>query len=66
MREAAMDSSFLHEQIERCRTLAVGADQFTRKRLLDLAARYETRLNKPTAASRLVRPSVHNSDHPRS
>jgi hypothetical protein len=63
--EAAMDNSFLQEQIERCRTLAVGADQFTRKRLLDLAARYETRLKKPSAASRLVRRSVHSSDHAR-
>jgi hypothetical protein len=61
-----MDSSFLQEQIERCRKLALGADQFTRKRLLDLAARYETRLNKPSGALRGVRLSVHNSDHQRS
>ena len=61
-----MDNSFLQEQIERCRTLAIGADQFTRKRLLDLAARYETRLNKPSAGSRIVRPSVHSSEHQRS
>jgi hypothetical protein len=58
-----MEHSFLQEQIERCRTLAVGADQFTRKRLLDLAARYETRLNKPSAASRPVRPTIRPSDH---
>jgi hypothetical protein len=63
--EAAMDNSFLQEQIERCLKLATGADQFTRKRLLDLAARYETRLNKPSAASRVVRPSVFNSGHQR-
>jgi len=61
-----MDNSFLQEQIERCRTLAIGADQFTRKRLLDLAVRYETRLNKPSAASRIVRSSMHNSEHQRS
>jgi len=60
-----MDNSFLQEQIERCRTLAVGADQFTRKRLLDLAARYETRLKKPSAPSRMVRPAVDAADHQR-
>jgi len=60
-----MDNSFLREQIERCRTLAVGADQFTRKRLLDLAARYETRLSKPSATSRMVRPPVDATAHQR-
>jgi hypothetical protein len=36
-----MDSSFLKEQAARCRSLADKADEFTKKRLLDLAARYD-------------------------
>jgi hypothetical protein len=33
-----MDSSFLKEQAGRCRSLAENTDQFTNRRLLDLAA----------------------------
>jgi hypothetical protein len=57
-----MDHSFLNEQVERCRTLAVGADEFTKKRLLDLAARYETRLARPSPVSRIIRAPVNLSD----
>jgi hypothetical protein len=32
-----MDNSFLKEQADRCRCLAENADQFTKRRLLDLA-----------------------------
>jgi hypothetical protein len=32
-----MDSAFLKEQAMRCRSLAENADQFTKRRLLDLA-----------------------------
>jgi hypothetical protein len=32
-----MDNSFLKEQADRCRRLAENADQFTKRRLLDLA-----------------------------
>jgi hypothetical protein len=39
-----MDNSFLKEQADRCRRLAENADQFTRRRLLDLAEKYEDRL----------------------
>jgi hypothetical protein len=39
-----MDSSFLREQAARCRRLADAADEFTRKRLLDLAATYDIRV----------------------
>ena len=42
-----MDSSFLKEQAERCRRLADEADPFIKKRLLDLAARYDARSNLP-------------------
>jgi hypothetical protein len=40
-----MDNSFLEEQAARCRKLADIADQFTKRRLLDLAANYEDRLS---------------------
>jgi hypothetical protein len=48
----------LREQAERCRRLAKGADPFTTRRLLDLAAEYEARIveaekgYRPSAATR--------------
>jgi hypothetical protein len=53
-----MDKNFLKAQAERCRSLAENADQFTRKRLLDLADSYELRLGKPSAASRILKAPV--------
>jgi hypothetical protein len=50
-----MDSSFLKAQADRCRSLAEIADQFTKRRLLDLAAKYEARLGLPSRASRTIR-----------
>jgi hypothetical protein len=50
-----MDSSFLKKQALRCRDLAENADQFTKRRLLDLAEKYEDRLGHPSRASRTVR-----------
>jgi hypothetical protein len=49
-----MDSSFLKEQADRCRRLAENADPFTRRRLLDLAEKYEDRLDRPSRASRTL------------
>jgi hypothetical protein len=49
-----MDSSFLKEQADRCRSLAEKADQFTKRRLLDLAAKYDDRLGRPSRASRAL------------
>ena len=43
-----MDSSFLEAQANRCRSLAENADQFTKRRLLDLAAKYYARLGHPS------------------
>ena len=58
-----MDSSFLKEQATRCRSLADKADQFTKRRLLDLAARYEGGMSEPSRASRLTKlPSVSPED----
>jgi len=54
-----MDLTTLKEQAERCRRLAKHADPFTQKRLLDLAAEYETQIAElepePSAASRVLR-----------
>jgi hypothetical protein len=51
-----MDETFLKEQAARCRSLAEKADEFTKKRLLDLAERYENRLpDQPSKASRVIR-----------
>jgi hypothetical protein len=49
-----MDSSFLKEHAARCRSLADKADEFTKRRLLDLAVRYEGRLSQPSRASRNI------------
>jgi hypothetical protein len=55
---AVMRIEDLKEQAERCRRLASGADPFTERRLLDLAAEYEARIAeiekgyRPSRASR--------------
>jgi hypothetical protein len=49
-----MDSSFLKEQANRCRSLAENADPFIKKRLLDLAAKYDAKLGVPSRASRTL------------
>ena len=46
-----MDTNFLKAQADRCRNLAENADEFIKRRLLDLAANYDKRL---TAAERLA------------
>jgi hypothetical protein len=50
--ESKMDSSFLKEQADRCRSLAENADPFIRRRLLDLAARYDARSSLPSRTPR--------------
>jgi hypothetical protein len=40
----SVDTNFLKAQAERCRLLAENADEFTKRRLLDLAAHYDKRL----------------------
>ena len=39
-----MDTIFLKAHAERCRSLADNADEFTKRRLLDLAASYDKRI----------------------
>ena len=51
-----MDTNFLKAHAERCRCLAEKADEFTKQRLLDLAANYEKRLTaRPSAATRILK-----------
>jgi hypothetical protein len=50
-----MDNSFLKERAMRCRGIAENADPFTKRRLLDLAEKYEDRLGLPSRASRTLR-----------
>jgi hypothetical protein len=45
-----MDSSFLKEQAMRCRSLAENADPFIKRRLLDLAEKYDDRLGRPISS----------------
>jgi hypothetical protein len=40
-----MDSKFLEQRAAHCRFLAERADPFIKRRLLDLAVRYDARLN---------------------
>ena len=47
-----MDSSFFKEQADRCRTLAENADPFIKRRLLDLALRYDARSDLPSKPRR--------------
>ena len=49
-----MDEEFFRQQAQRARDLAGQADPFTRKRLLDLADRYDVKGGKPSRASRII------------
>jgi hypothetical protein len=45
-----MNDDYFKEQAARVRAIADRADPFTRKRLLDLAERYDLRVGKPSRA----------------
>jgi hypothetical protein len=62
-----VDTNFLKAHAERCRTLAEHADEFTKRRLLDLAARYDKRLKAtgPSAATRALIAPLHLSETPK-
>jgi len=53
-----MDNSFLKSHAERCRNLADMADEFTKRRLLDLADMYDRRLIQASRASSFIKPVV--------
>lgn len=61
-----MDTNFLKAHAERCRSLAENANQFTKRRLLDLAANYEKRLKAagPSAATRFLKTPFTTNDGP--
>jgi len=61
-----MDTNFLKAQADRCRLLADKADEFTKRRLLDLAAHYDKRLivAGPSAATRFLKTPLHTKDAP--
>jgi hypothetical protein len=52
-----VDTNFLKAQADRCRSLADNADEFTKRRLLDLAANYDKRVKAagPSAAARILK-----------
>jgi len=49
-----MDSDYYRQQALRARDLAEKADEFTRKRLLALADRYDAKAGGPSRASRMI------------
>ena len=62
-----MDTNFLKAQAERCRSLADNADQFTKRRLLDLAANYDKRIRAagPSVATRILTAPLHFTETPK-
>jgi hypothetical protein len=60
-----MQQEDLKEMAARCRLLAGSADEFTKRRLLDLALRYEARFEgRSLASKRLSAISVNGSNRP--
>jgi hypothetical protein len=61
-----VDTNFLKAQAERCRLLAENADEFTKRRLLDLAAHYDKRIRaaEPSVATRFLKPPLNPKDTP--
>jgi hypothetical protein len=46
-----MNDDYFRQQADRVRALAEGADPFIKKRLLDLAERYDAKSGRPSLAS---------------
>ena len=63
----SVDTNFLKAHAERCRSLAANADEFTKRRLLDLAANYDKRLIAagPSAATRILKVPLNIDDAPK-
>jgi hypothetical protein len=49
-----MDQVFFEQQALRARNLAEKADPFTRRRLLDLADKYDAKAGGPSKASQII------------
>ena len=62
-----MDTNFLKAHAERCRSLAENADEFTKRRLLDLTANYDKRVwaAGPSAATRILTAPLHLAETPK-
>jgi hypothetical protein len=62
-----MDANFLKAHAERCRLLADNADEFTKRRLLDLAAYYDKRVRaaEPSVATRFLTTPLHLTQTPK-
>ncbi len=62
-----MDMNFLRAHAERCRCLAENADEFTKRRLLNLAAKYDKRLTaaRPWAATGFLKAPIDLVDAPK-
>ena len=63
----AVDTNFLKAHAERCRSLAENADEFTKRRLLDLAANYDKQVKAagPSAATRTLIAPLHLVETPK-
>jgi hypothetical protein len=63
----AVDTNFLKAYAERCRSLAENADEFTKRRLLELAANYDKRVKAagPSAATRALIAPPHLAETPK-
>jgi hypothetical protein len=61
-----VDTNFLKAQAERCRLLAESADEFTKRRLLDLAAHYDRRVKAatPSVATRFLKAPLNTKGAP--
>ncbi len=59
-----MDTNFLKAHAERCRLLAENADEFTKRRLLDLAAHYDKRLTAAGYSGATFKTQLDTKDTP--
>ena len=62
-----MDTNFLKAYADRCRSLAENADEFTKRRLLDLAANYDKQVKAagPSVATRTLIAPLHLAETPK-
>jgi hypothetical protein len=62
----SVDTNFLKAHAERCRLLAENADEFTKRRLLVLAAHYDKRVKaaERSTASRFLKAPLNTKDAP--
>jgi hypothetical protein len=56
-----MNDEYLKKHVQRVRALAEKADPFIKKRLLDLADRYDAKLGVPSRATSVLRSMVANN-----